>query len=115
MRVLPTKSHRPKDRHLVQALELDAAIVLHQLSRRVWHDETFQSLCPQAERLIVIFRSIEYDFIVRGAQWFDTRMARGGNGPLSLTMHMTGSTAASAMQFLLILTKDTQGTDDATQ
>jgi hypothetical protein len=115
MRVFPTKSRRPKDHHLVQALELDATVVLHQLARRVWHDETFQALCPHAERWVAIFRDIEYDFIVRGAQWFDTRMARGGNGPLSLTMHMTGSTAASAMQFLLILTKDTQGADDATQ
>jgi hypothetical protein len=114
MRVLPTNSLRPKDRHFVQALELDAAIVLRELSRRVWHDETFQSLCPHTERWIAIFRSVEYDFILRGAQWFDTRMARGGNGPLSLTMHMTGCNASSAMQFLLILAKDAVGEDDAT-
>lgn len=114
MHILSKTFPRPKDHHFVQAVELDATIVLHELSRRVWHDKTFQSLCPHTERWTAICRSIEYDFILRGAQWFDTRMARGGNGPLSLTMHMTGCSASSAMRFLLILSKDAEGADDAT-
>jgi hypothetical protein len=114
MHVLSKTFPRPKDHHLVQALELDATVVLHQLCRRVWHDESFQAHCPHAESWGAIFRSVEYNFIVRGAQWFDTRMARGGNGPLSLTMHMTGCSAPAAIQFLLLLVKDSEGVDDAT-
>jgi hypothetical protein len=114
MRVLPTNYHPQKDHHYVKAFELDATIVLRELCIRLWQDETFQAHCPHTERWVAIFRGFKYDFILRGAQWHDTRMASGGNGPLSLTMHMTGCRASAAMQFLLLLTKDSEGVDDAT-
>jgi hypothetical protein len=103
-----------KDHRLVRAIEFDPVDVLHVLARRAWPDDSFQPHCPQTERWFAVVRDFQYELIFRGPQWFDTKMAKGGHGPVSLVMHLTGCRAGRALALLLILSKHAEESIDAT-
>ena len=97
------------DEHLVRALELDLGEVLYATSTDAEMDFSFTPIRHGTERWYATAGGFKHELILFGGQWFDTKMATGGRGPLSLTMHMKSCGAINAMKLLLSLTKGEVG------
>jgi hypothetical protein len=52
---------------------------------------------PRSERWHVSSERGDFELLVTGAKWYDTRAERGGGGAIDLVMHLTGDTFAEAV------------------
>jgi len=55
----------------------------------------------QTARWIVSVPTGEFELLVTGAKWFDTRQARGGGGAIDLVMHVLGLSFFEAVKRLV--------------
>ena len=68
---------------------LDALWVLEKLGCHAKADVTFEPLSAQGtQRYRVDADGQDFELLLRGAKFFDTRLQRGGGGASDLVMHM---------------------------
>lgn len=70
---------------------LDAIVVLEKMGCYAKADETFEPIRAQGTlRYHVNAEGRNFELLLRGSQFFDTRLKRGGGGALDLVMHLHG-------------------------
>lgn len=68
---------------------LDALLVLEKLGCYAKADNTFEPLKAQGtQRFHVNAEGRDYELLLRGPKFFDTRLQRGGGGAVDLVMHV---------------------------
>ena len=68
---------------------LDALLVLEKLGCYAKADYTFEPLKAQGtQRFHVNAEGRDYELLLRGPKFFDTRLQRGGGGAVDLVMHV---------------------------
>jgi hypothetical protein len=68
---------------------LDALVVLEKLGCYTKVDGTFEPLNAQGtQRYHVNAEGQDFEFLLRGPKFFDTRLKRGGGGAVDLVMHV---------------------------
>jgi len=69
--------------------EMDAACVLQRLSDHAKQDSTFQPLKDRSSsRWHASVRGAEFELLLTGTKFFDTRQNKGGGGAIDLAMHV---------------------------
>lgn len=69
---------------------LEAAEVLAVVANHSKRDRTFHPKDANTERWHVGCGDGDFELLVRGPKFFDTRSKRGGGGAVDLVMHLTG-------------------------
>jgi hypothetical protein len=68
---------------------LDALLVLENLGCYMKSDPTFKPLIAQgSQRYHVNDEGQDFELLLRGSKFFDTRLKRGGGGAVDLIMHV---------------------------
>ncbi|HEV3424611.1 MAG TPA: hypothetical protein VG105_12710 [Paraburkholderia sp.] len=68
---------------------LDAILVLEKLGCYAKADDTFEPIRAQGTlRYHVNAEGRNFELLIRGPKFFDTRLKRGGGGALDLVMHL---------------------------
>ena len=66
---------------------------LHALGAYVKEDDSFQpTRNKDSRRFHVNAAGREFELVMTGQKWFDTRASKGGGGPIDLTMHVYSET-----------------------
>lgn len=97
---------------LLAALEIELPSVVAALASRLERDEEFVPVLDGSERWHATVDGTAYEFIFRGASWYDCTHAIHGGSPSSIVMHLTGIRALEAISLLVSLsTCDVQEAD----
>ncbi|MBS0454638.1 MAG: hypothetical protein JSS14_25355 [Proteobacteria bacterium] len=68
---------------------LDALLVLEKLGCYAKADDTFKPLSAEGtQRYHINLESQDFELLLRGPKFFDTRLKRGGGGAVDLVMHV---------------------------
>ena len=69
--------------------QLDALLVLEKLGCYAKADRTFEPMTAHGtERYHVNVEGWDFELLLRGPKFFDTRLQRGGGGAVDLVMHV---------------------------
>jgi len=80
---------------------LDAAAVLDALADHVKADRDFKlRQASGTERVHFSAAGRDWEFLLLGPKWFDTRMRRGGGGAIDLAMHVFGVTFTDTVKLI---------------
>ena len=80
---------------------LDARVVIEALAEYAKADTTFRPISSQGtERLYVTAAGAEWELLVNGPKWFDTRARKGGGGAVDLVMHLWSASFKQAVALL---------------
>lgn len=86
---------------LLRLRRLDAAQVLAALATHSKRDPTYVPVQNQlSERWHTNFGEQEFELLITGPKFWDTRGRVGGGGAIDLVMHLTGDTFKDAIQRL---------------
>ena len=68
---------------------LDALLVLEKLGSYVKADDTYEPLSAHGtQRYHINVEGHDFELLLRGPKFFDTRLQRGGGGAVDLVMHV---------------------------
>ncbi|WP_343627160.1 hypothetical protein [Roseateles puraquae] len=80
---------------------LDALLVLKRLGCYSKQDLSFEPVkATGTQRYHVNANGVDYELLVKGPRFFDTRAQRGGGGAVDLVMHLYGIDFKSAVKRL---------------
>ena len=81
--------------------ELPATDAVEKLASYAKRDVDFIPVkCPNTTRWHVNAQGQEFELLLTGSKFFDTRMERGGGGAVDLAMHLLGSNFRGAVEAL---------------
>ena len=84
--------------------ELDALLMLEKLGSYVKADDTFEPLSTHGtQRYHINVEGRDFELLLRGPKFFDTRLQRGGGGAVDLVMHVRHVNFRSAIDLLRTL------------
>src|SRR6266545_4630151 len=86
---------------LVRWQSLDAADVLHTLADHAKRDVTFRPVKDsKTSRWHACVQGYEYELLLTGPKFWDTRSKRGGGGAVDLVMHLARVDFKQAVELL---------------
>lgn len=92
---------RISEDELTRWRSLDASVVLVQLADHAKRDSTFNPLKDkQTTRWHASVGAAEFEFLLTGPKYFDTRASAGGGGAIDFAMHLLGVNFQSAANSL---------------
>ncbi len=89
------------DAELQRWRELEAEVVLNALAEFAKRDPTFRPIKDQATvRWHASARHRDFELLLTGPRFFDSRAAKGGGGAIDLAMHLLQTTFVDAVKAL---------------
>lgn len=86
---------------LVRWRSLEAACVLQTLADYAKRDATFRPVKdPKTSRWHACVRGCEFELLLTGPRFWDTRAKQGGGGAVDLAMHLAGVNFKQAVELL---------------
>jgi hypothetical protein len=86
---------------LLAALEIELPSVVAALASRLEQDEEFVPVIDGSERWHATIDGAAYEFIFRGASWYDCTHAVHGGSPSCLVVHLTNLRPLEAISLLV--------------
>ena len=81
--------------------DLDASKVLDVLADYVKDDRDYRPVgSPTTRRVHVVADGFEWELLLKGPKWFDTRSQTGGGGAVDLVMYLWRASFKQAVQML---------------